>query len=62
MLNMTSNRGVAAEVPLRVELLHELLERQVLVGVGAEGDLAHPPEQLAEARIAPEARCAARAC
>ena len=32
----------AVEVALRLQLLDQLLERQVLVGVGAERDLAHP--------------------
>ena len=37
---------------LGLQLLDQLLERQVLVGVGAERDLAHPAEQLAEGRVA----------
>jgi hypothetical protein len=42
----------AAGVALRLQLLHQLLEGQVLVGVGPQAGLAHPPEQRPEARVA----------
>ena len=45
-----------AEAALGLQLLDELLERQVLMGVGFQGDLAHAPEELAEAGLAGEAR------
>ena len=38
------------EAPLRRELLDQLLERHVLVYVGGERRLPHPPEQLTERR------------
>ena len=41
-----------APVPLGVERLDDLLERQVLVGEGVEGGRAHPGEQLPEGRLA----------
>ncbi len=44
---------VAAHVALGLDLLDELLERELVVGIGAEGDLAHAAQQLAEARPAP---------
>ncbi|MGX1095825.1 hypothetical protein RKD47_006591 [Streptomyces albogriseolus] len=43
---------VAGERPLGVELLDELLERQVLVGVGGQVDLAHPAHEVAEGGVA----------
>ena len=43
---------MAAQVARGSELLDELLEGQVLVGVGSEGRVAHPREQLAKGRIA----------
>ena len=53
MLKKTWKSGVRDEVALRLQLLDQLLERQVLVRVGAERRLAHPAQQLAEARAAP---------
>ena len=44
----------AAEVALGLEFLDELLEGQVLVGIGAEGGLAHAAQQLAEGGVAAE--------
>ena len=38
--------------PDGLQLLHELLEREVLVRVALEGDLSDAPEKLTEARIA----------
>ena len=46
---MTWKSGVARQVALRPQLLDQLLERQVLVGVGVERRRAHPSEELAEA-------------
>lgn len=43
---------VPGQVPGRVDPLNELLERQVLVGVGGRGGLPHPVQQLGESRIA----------
>ncbi len=42
----------AAQVPRRVELLHQLLEGHVLVLVGAQGGLTHLPQQLEEGQTA----------
>jgi hypothetical protein len=42
------------EVALRRQDLHQLVEWQVLVGVGGQADLPHPLHQLAEARPAGE--------
>ncbi len=44
----------ATEVTLRLELLDELLEGDVLMRVGAEGGLAHLGEQLAEGHVQSE--------
>ena len=52
----------AAQVALRVQLLDQPLEGQVLVGVGAERRLAHPREQLREGGLAPRGRRAAPGC
>ena len=52
--SITWNSGVRLEVALRLQLLDQLLERQVLVGVGVERRLAHPRQQLAEGRVAGE--------
>ena len=60
--NITWNSGVWARLRSGAQLLHQLLERQVLVGVGAERRLAHPAEQLAEGRIAREVARAAPGC
>ncbi len=43
-----------AQIAFRLERLDERLERQVLVRVGVETDLADAREQLAEARVAAE--------
>jgi hypothetical protein len=45
-----------AAIPLRVQLLHELLERQLLVGVGLDADGADALQQLPHRRIAGQAR------
>ena len=45
---------LAAGVPLRLDRLDQLAERQVLMGVGAEGRLADPRQQLAAGRVARE--------
>ncbi len=52
--NITWKSGVRLEVALGLQLLDELLERQVLMRVGLERDFAHAPEQLAEGRVARE--------
>ena len=59
---MHLEQRVAAQVALRLQLLHQLLEGQVLVRVGLQRHLAHPPQQLAEASGRPTGRCAAPAC
>ena len=41
-----------AQVALGLQLLDQLLERHVLMRVRAERRLAHPPQQLAEGRVA----------
>ena len=43
-----------AEVAVRLQLLDQALEGEVLVGVDVEGRLPHPVEQLAEGRVARE--------
>ena len=53
---------VAAQVALGLELLDQLLERQVLVGEGAERRLAHPRQQLAERGARRRGRRAAPGC
>ena len=50
----TWKSGLRAQVALRLQLLDQLLEREVLVGEGAEGRLPHPRQQLAEAGLAGE--------
>ena len=45
-----------------LQLLDQLLERQVLVRVGAQRHLAHPGEQLAKRAGCPRGRCAAPGC
>ena len=45
---------VAAQVALDAEHVDQLFERRVVVGVGAQGVLAHPGDQLAQARVARE--------
>ena len=55
-------QGVAAQAALRLQLLDELLERQILVGVGLEGRLADAGQELPEGRIAVEAGRAAPGC
>jgi len=49
-------QGRAAEVALRVDLLHDLLEGQVLMGVGSERHRADPGEQSEEAGPARQRR------
>ena len=41
-----------AEVAHRLQRLHQFFERQVLVGVGAQGGVARAPQQIAERRVA----------
>ena len=60
--NITWKSGVWLRLALRLQLLHQLLERHVLVRVRAQRRLPHPPQQLAEARVAREIACAAPAC
>ena len=45
-------QGVAAQVPVRLKFLHQLLKRDVLVGIGLQSHLAHPPQKLPETGIA----------
>ena len=52
----------ARQVALRLQLLDQLLERDVLVGIGAEGGLARPAQQLAAGRAARRGRRAAPGC
>jgi hypothetical protein len=44
--------GRIAQVALGLELVDELLEGQVLVGLGVEGHVAHPPQEFAEGEVA----------
>ena len=44
---------VAPQVAVRRQLLHQLLEGQVLVGVGVQGGGAHPAAELPEGRDRP---------
>ncbi len=48
--------GRVAEAALGVERAHQLLERHVLVGVGAQRGLAHAAQQLAEGGVTVELR------
>ncbi len=41
---------VARQIPLGLQLRHQLLERQILVSVRPERRLLHPPQQLPEAQ------------
>ena len=43
-----------AERPLGLQCLHQLLEREVLMAVGAESDLAHPAQHVHERRARPD--------
>src|SRR5215813_12417164 len=45
-----------AQVPLRLQFLHQLVEWHILVGVGLHADLPYPPQQLSEARFPPQVR------
>ncbi len=45
---------VAAEVALGPQFLYQLLERKVLIGVGADSDLPHPLQQLAKRGVSGE--------
>src|SRR5215210_8497358 len=47
-------KGRAAQVPLGIELLYQLLEGKVLVLVSTQRHLPHPPQELPEARISRE--------
>ena len=46
---------VMGKVPGELQLLDELLEREILVRVGVEGHLPHPPRQLREGRLSRQA-------
>ena len=59
---MTWKSGVAREVALGLKLLDQLLERQVLVGVGVQAVVPHPLQQLAERRVARRVARAAPGC
>ncbi len=50
------DQRVAAQAPLRLQLLDQALERQVLVRVGGEGGLADLGDELREARRARQIR------
>ena len=43
--------GIAAEIALWPQLFDQLFKRQILMVIGAKGNLAHPPEQFSKARI-----------
>ena len=45
---------VAAQIALEIQLLHQPLERQLLMRVAVDADFAHAADQLAERRIANE--------
>src|SRR6185437_3462462 len=49
------DQGRAAGGTTRADLLDQSLEREVLVGVRLQSRLPHPPQQLAEGRIALQA-------
>ena len=51
-----------AQAALRLQRLHQLLERHVLVGERPQRHLAHPRQQLAEGRRRRTGPCAAPAC
>ena len=44
-------QGIAAQVTIRLELFHQLFERQVLVRIRAHGGFPYPAQQLTEAGI-----------
>ena len=52
--SITWNSGERLQVALRRELLHQLLEGDVLVVVGRQGRVPHPRQELGEGRIAGE--------
>ena len=54
--------GVPGHRPRRVEDLHQLLERHVLVRERRQVRLPDPTDQLTEGRVRPTGRCAAPAC
>ena len=60
--SITWNSGWRAAERAGFELLHQPLERHVLVGVGGQADLPHPRQQLGESRVAGQCRCAAPGC
>src|SRR5215470_10396497 len=39
----------SAQIPLRLEFLHQLLKRHILMRICSQAYLSHSPEQLAEA-------------
>ena len=54
--NITWNSGLRLRSRAGCKLLDQLLERQVLMRVGAQRAVAHPCEQLAKRRIARQVR------
>ena len=41
-----------AEAALRMELFHQLLERQILMGIGSQRGFSYPAQQRTKTRIA----------
>ena len=60
--NITWNSGEWLRLRSGCQLLHQLLERQVLVRVGPQRRLPHPPQQLRGSAGRPTGRRAAPAC
>jgi hypothetical protein len=52
--NMTLEERSAARVAGRLDRLDDVLQRQLLVLVGTQGDLPHAAEELAEGGVAGE--------
>jgi hypothetical protein len=50
------DQRVPTEIPRELERIHDLFERHILMGVGAQGCLPHPPQELNEGRVAAEIR------
>ena len=59
---LTWNSGIRARLGRRLDGGDELLERQILVRVGAQRDLAHPRQHLLERRRVRHARAEAPGC
>src|SRR5258706_7898719 len=53
-LEKNLEQGRAGEVPIRLQLAHQLFERQVLMGVGPERRLLHPSHLIGEGGISGE--------